>query len=146
MIFSFSNTDTMPFAGILIGIAKIVCFFLPVLVAKSCTSLALISSSLLSIYGNTTLVQSKPAFAAVRHERNDRESWILLKTLPCEPAMSPPGAVISCMQTYADFLPTMVRMRRLASFLVFAGRGFIDANLFASMLEAVNSISLPTYS
>src|ERR671919_1874639 len=136
MIFSFSNTDTMPFAGILIGIAKIVCFFLPVLVAKSCTSLALISSSLSSTYGNTTLVQSKPALAAIRHERNDRESWILLKTLPREPAISPPGALITWMQTYADCLAMTIRTRRLASFSVLAGRAFIDASLAASVPEA----------
>src|SRR3712207_9243159 len=98
MIFSFSNIDTMPFAGTLIGIAKIVCFFLPVLAAKSCKSLALISSSLLSIYGNTTPVQSNPALAAVRHDRKDRESWILPKILPFEPGIRPPGAVICWIQ------------------------------------------------
>src|SRR4051812_43751116 len=110
MIFSFSKADTAPFPGTLIGIVKIVCFFLPVLAAKLCTSLALISSSFLSTYGNKILLQSKPALAAIIEERKDNESWMLLKTSPCEPAMSPLGAVIVWMQTYADSLPTTVKI------------------------------------
>src|SRR5215210_7073592 len=106
MIFSLSKTDTAPSPGTLIGIAKIVCFFLRVLAAKRSTSLALISSSLLSRYGNTMVLYSNPALAAIKDARKDHESWMLLKPPPCEPALSPLGAVITWTQTYADSLPT----------------------------------------
>ena len=76
--------------------------------------------------------------------RETIESHEYCSKLYREPVISPPGAVITWMQTYADWLAMTVRTRRLASFSVFAGRAFIDASLAASVPEAANSTSLLT--
>src|SRR5581483_3851050 len=139
---SFTSPATFPLAlGILMG-AILIALSLPIFLARVSASLALACSSSSSEYSRMTS-GTNPALTAMEHERNERGLCRLHNALPSEPYGSPPGPLLTFMQTYANFLPAKASITLLASCSLFAGCAPISASLATSLLEEENSTSLP---